>query len=78
MSPIMTALTTISAAWNMPQGDRSRGNCSAIAGSDAACAQAAAGKASRSPIAAAGRHSFRMRENPVHFATFTRPERPIL
>ena len=62
-SPIITALTTMSAARNMPQGERSRGNCSAIAGSDAAGAQAAAGKASKTAAAAAGLTSFRMREN---------------
>jgi hypothetical protein len=30
--PTMTALTTVSAAMNMPQGDRSRGNFSATLG----------------------------------------------
>ena len=41
--PTITALTTISAAMNMPQGDRSRGRFSTMAGSGAACARAAAG-----------------------------------
>src|SRR5262245_44557599 len=45
--PTITALTTISAAMNMPQGDRSRGNLSAIsgeiAGDAAGCSTAVAG-----------------------------------
>ena len=40
--PSMTALTTMSAATNMPQGDRSRGSVSATAGAAAGAATAGA------------------------------------
>ena len=55
-SPIITALTTMSAAMNMPQGDRSRGSLSTASGTGV-CAKAKAGSSRPAASEAANKGS---------------------